>query len=207
MTVWLFWTGLVLGAIAMAGDFVVPSILARNYPGYSHLRDTISTLGTPESPVKHPLRVWLIVFGICFLGFAVGQASRFHLLTWCHWLYVTGIGAFGLGAGIVAGIFPEDPPETAETLSGKIHGISAGLGSMLLLLTPLCARGMVECSAVKGWNTLGFSIGLIAFILFLVSGKRSRFPGQWTGLWQRLFLAVLYSVLLLNAWAFRTSAS
>jgi len=203
MKTYMFWTGIGFGVIAMAGDFVIPWILGRRHPGYSHLRDTISTLGTAESPVKRQLRPWLIVLGVCFLGFAVGQAVVFQVFTWRYWLYLTGIISFGLGAGIVAGIFSEDSPGTAETFSGKIHGIGSGLGFILLLLAPLWARGMIEFAAVKGWNTLGFLAGFITFTLFMVSGKSSGFLKEWTGLWQRLYLAVMYGVLLMNALAIR----
>jgi hypothetical protein len=203
----LYWTGLVLGVLAMVGDFVIPLILGRRYPGYSHLRDTISTLGTDESPVKRQLSVWLIFLGACFLVFTAGQGTQFHPFTWRHWLYLMGIVAFGLGSGMVAGVFPEDAPGTPETIFGKIHGIGAGVGFILLLLAPVWARGMAECSAVRVWNTLGFSIALVAFTLFLVSGKGSGFLAQWTGLWQRLYLAVIYIVLVMNALVIRAFAA
>jgi hypothetical protein len=207
MNTYPFWIGLVLGLVGMAGDFVIPLILGRRYPGYSHLRDTISTLGTEGSPVKRQLSVWLIALGACFLAFAAGQWTQFHPFTWRHWLYITGIVVFGLGAGVVAGIFPEDAPGTPETLSGKIHGLGAGIGFTLLLLAPLWARGMAECSASRGWNTLGFLTGLVAFVLFLVSGKSGWFLAKWTGLWQRVYLAVIYSVLLMNALVIRAFAA
>lgn len=197
----MFWTGMGFGVIAMAGDFVIPWILGRRYPGYSHLRDTISTLGTTGSPVKRQLSIWLIVLGVCFLGFAVGQALQFRVFTWRHWSYLLGIVAFGLGAGIVAGLFPEDAAGTEETATGKVHGIGSGLGFILLLLVPLWARGMIEFAAVRGWNTLGFLAGFISFTLFMVSGKSSGFLKEWTGLWQRLYLAVMYGVLLINGLA------
>lgn len=203
MKTYLFWVGLALGMIAMLGDFAVPWMLARRYPGYSHIRDTISTLGTRESPVKSHISLWLIVLGVCFLVFAAGQAAQFHLFTWRHWLYLAGIVAFGLGAGIVAGLFPEDAAGEVETLSGKVHGTGSGLGFILLLLALLWARGMAECAAVRIWNTLGFCIALVAFLLFLISGKRGGSLGGWTGLWQRVYLAALYSVLLMNAFAIR----
>lgn len=198
-----FWVALVLGIIAMVGDFVVPSILARSYPGYSHLRDTISTLGTNESPVKGQVRGWLIVLGLCFLVFAAGQAGQFNLFTWRHWLYLVGIISFGIGAGIVAGLFPEDTAGMPETSSGKVHGIGSGFGSILLLLAPLWARGMTEFAEVRAWNTLGFVIALVAFFLFLISGKSGEASLGLTGLWQRIYLAVLYGVLLLNAFTTR----
>ena len=138
----LLWTGFVLGALAMVGDFLIPALLARKYPGYSHLRDTISTLGTAESPVRALTSMWLVGLGVCFLVFAAGQASQLQLSTWRHVMYLAGIVAFGIGAGIVAGFFPEDPLGSAETISGKIHGIGSGFGSILLLLTPFWALGM-----------------------------------------------------------------
>jgi hypothetical protein len=200
----LFWTGFVLGALAMVGDFLVPALLAIRYPGYSHLRDTISTLGTIESPVRALTSVWLVWFGVCFLVFAAGQASQFHSSTWRHVLYFAGIVGFGIGAGIVAGFFPEDPLWSAETVSGKVHGIGAGLGSILLLLTPLWARGMSELAQVKTWNTLGLAVAVVAFILFLASGRRGSSSVALTGLWQRLYLAAVYGTQLMNALAMRT---
>jgi hypothetical protein len=194
-----FWISFVIGASAMVGDFLVPTLLARKYPGYSHLRDTISTLGTTESPVKSQTSVWLVGFGVCLLVFAAGQASRFQLFTWRHVLYLAGIVGFGIGAGVLAGFFPEDAPGAAETVSGKVHGIGSGLGSILLLLTPLWALGMSEFAQVKNLNTLGFAVAMVAFIFFLVSGKGGLRSVVLTGLWQRLYLAALYGTLLLNS--------
>jgi len=200
----LFWIGFVFGAVAMVGDFLVPALLSRGYPKYSHLRDTISTLGTAASPMRVQSSVWLLALGVCFLVFAAGQASQFHSVTWQHGLYLTGIVAFGIGAGIVAGLFPEDSVGSAETVSGKVHGIGSGLGSILLLLTPLWAWNMLEFAQVKTINALGFAVGIVAFAFFLASGKTKR-TGMLalTGLWQRLFLAVVYCTLLVNALAIR----
>jgi hypothetical protein len=204
---YLFWVGFSLGTIAMVGDFVVPSILGRSYSGYSHLKDTISTLGTAESPVKSQTKVWLIVLGGCFLIFAAGQAGQFHSFTWRHWLYLVGIAAFGLGAGIVAGLYPEDAVGMAETHSGKVHGIGSGLGSILLLLALLWARGIPEFAQVRIWNVLGFCIALAAFVLFLLSGRGGWSLRGLSGLWQRLYLAVVYGVLVVNAFAARGVSS
>lgn len=203
----LFWTGFVLGAVAMVGDFLVPALLATRYPGYSHLRDTISTLGTIESPVKAIVSVWLVGLGVCFLVFAAGQASQFHSPTWRHVLYFAGILGFGIGAGIVAGLFPQDPLGSAETISGKVHGIGAGIGSILLLLTPLWARGISELVQVKTWNTVGLAVAIVAFILFLISGRGGLSSVALTGLWQRLYLAAVYGTLLMNSLAMRTFAA
>ena len=200
----LFWIGFLLGALAMVGDFLIPALLAMRYPGYSHLRDTISTLGTIESPVRSLISMWLVALGVCFLIFSAGQASQFQLSTWRHVLYLAGIVGFGIGAGIIAGFFPEDPLGSAETFSGKVHGIGAGLGSILLLLTPLWALGMSELTQVKTWNILGFAVAIVTFTLFLASGRGGISSVVLTGLWQRLYLAAVYCTLLMNSLAMRT---
>ena len=198
-----FWIGFVIGALAMIGDFLVPALLAMRYPGYNHLRDTISTLGTIESPVRSLTSMWLVGLGVCFLIFAAAQASQFQLFTWRHVLYLAGIVGFGIGAGIIAGFFPEDPLGSAETFSGKVHGIGAGLGSILLLLTPLWSLGMSELAQVKTFNTLGFAVVIVTFTLFLVSGRGGLSFVVLTGLWQRLYLSAVYSTLLMNSLAMR----
>ena len=203
MNACLFWLTFVMGAIGMLGDFVVPSLLARSYPRYSNLRDTISTLGTTGSPVKSKTTVWLVMQGLFLLVFAVGQAMTFCSFTWRHLLYLLGIVMFGVGAGIVAGLFPEDPPGVQETGSGKVHGIGAGIGSILLLLSPLWARGIEAFKEVKDLNAAGFAVGLVAFVLFIISGKNGRGWLGMTGLWQRIYLAVMYAILLANAFALR----
>jgi len=123
-----------MGAIGMVGDFVVPSLLARSYPGYSNLRDTISTFGTTGSPVKAKTAVWLVMLDVFLLVFAVGQAMTFCFFT---------------------------------------------------------------------LNTAGFAVGLVAFVLFMISGKNGRGWLGMTGLWQRIYLAAMYAILLANAIAIR----
>ena len=194
----LFALTLLVGVIAMAGDFVVPAILGRWYPGYSNVRHTISELGTERSPVKRQAAAWLVLLGLLFVCFGVGQAIQFTRFTPLHLLYVLGIVAFGLGAGILAGVFPEDAPGVEETASGKIHGICAGLGFVLLILNPLWALGIEQFDGWE-WVNLGFFVlAVVTFALFLASEKRDRGPLGYSGLWQRLNLLMIYSPLLLN---------
>ena len=44
---------LVILLLATLGDLIVPIIIGIKYPGYNHLMDTISTLGTNKSPVQN----------------------------------------------------------------------------------------------------------------------------------------------------------
>ena len=50
--------------LAAAGlDLLLPFLLAPFYPGYSHRRQVMSVLGSPESPVRWVYRVWLVRWG------------------------------------------------------------------------------------------------------------------------------------------------
>jgi ABC-type Mn2+/Zn2+ transport system permease subunit len=91
-----------------------------------------------------------------FVCFGIGQGLQFQNLTWAHWIYLWGIVAFGIGAGIIAGIFPEDTRGVEETVSGKIHGIFSGLGFIFLILNPLWALCIDELNGLEGLNTILF---------------------------------------------------
>jgi hypothetical protein len=191
-------TILLFGFVAVTGDFIIPVIVSKHYPNYSQLHDTISTLGTKESPVKKQASTWLIAFGFLVVCFGIGQTLKFEYHTWIHWLYTWGIIAYGVGAGMIAGIFPEDPRGVEETNSGKIHGIGAGLGSIFLLINPLLALVIDEFHGLEWFNTVFFVIGLITFIFFLVSKQDKKGIFALSGLWQRINLLAIYSPLLIN---------
>jgi hypothetical protein len=184
---------LTIGLVAIIGDFVVPYLLGKRYPDYSNLKDTISTLGTNTSPVKKQLSYWLIIAGSLLLIFSIGHLFVFSSYSWKHVLYLLGIVIFGVGA-ILAGIFPEDVKGTEETVSGKIHGISSGLGFIFLILNPLWMFLIIEDNGLKTVNIIFFILGLLSFIIFMVSYRIDRS----IGLWQRINMAALYLPLIVN---------
>jgi len=185
----------------MIGDFVVPLILGRRYPNHNILYDVISKLGTKGSPVKKQLSTWLIILGILFVFFGIGQGLQFRNQTWAHWIYLWGIVMFGIGAGIIAGIFPEDTKGAEETASGKIHGIFSGLGFMFLIMNPLWALWIEELNGLQGLNTILFVLGVITFGLFATSEKKENGILGMSGLWQRLNMLVIYSAILISFFA------
>jgi len=182
-----------IGLIAVLGDFFIPLILGKKYPKYSSLKDTISTLGTKKSPVKKQLAYWLIILGILLLTFSIGHMFVFLIYTWKEILYILGIIIFGVGC-ILSGIFEEIPKGSEETLSGKIHGISSGLGFLFLIFNSLWMFFIAENIELKIFNICCFILGFLTFIIFLVSNKRDGL----TGLWQRINLATIYLPLILN---------
>jgi hypothetical membrane protein len=184
---------LLVGLIATLGDFVVPYLLGKRYPNYSNFKDTISTLGTNKSPVKKYLSYSLITTGSLLLIFSVGHIFIFSTYSWQYILYVLGIAVFGIGS-ILAGIFPEDIRGSGETTSGKIHGISSGLGFICLIFSPLWMFLILDNNGLRIFNILFFTLGLLSFIAFMVSYKRDGL----TGLWQRVNMVTLYLPLMIN---------
>lgn len=188
---------LVVLIAAIVTDLLGPFLWATRYPGYNHLRDTISALGAPGSPVQKEQSAALILVGSLLLVFAFGQGLSFQAVRWSHVLFLLGIVLFGVGS-ILAGIFPEDPAGAAETASGKIHGIASGLGFLFLILNPLWALWIEEFARLKAVNVGLFVAAVLSFAAFLASGNHTAGILQYTGLFQRLNLAVLYGHLLLN---------
>lgn len=194
---------LIILIVAALADLLIPIILGLKYPGYNHFRDTISTLGTKESPVKKQENSNLILVGILFILFAFGQGFAFENLEWSQNLYVFGILAFGIGCTL-AGIFSEDPKGLKESVSGKIHGIASGIGFIFLILNPLWATFIHAFVKYKALNIFLFGAGIVTFAIFILSENRETGLLKYTGLLQRLNLIVLYGCLILNFTAMTT---
>lgn len=179
-------------------DLMLPILLGWQYPHYHHLLDTISTLGTNVSPVWLPARIGLISVGVLYSLFAFGQFQLFERKSRYESWYVAGILAFGLGS-ILAGIFPEDPKEVSvETVAAKIHGIASFIGFMLLMLCPIWANRIKQFQTETWINRFFFVAGVLSFALFLMSENQETGWLQFTGLFQRVNLVVLYAALLVN---------
>lgn len=190
---------LIFFLIASISDIFIPFIISTKYPNYSHLKLTISELGSHVSPVKKKESINLIFVGFMFIMGGILQELLFlsiNVLSIFKNLYVIGIIIFGLGC-IIAGKYPEDPKGEEESKDGKIHGIGSGIGFLFLLMNPFYAFFIEEF--VFFLNVILFILGILTFSLFIVSEKKN---GNGilglTGLWQRLNLIVLYSCLIIN---------
>nr|MCH9813998.1 DUF998 domain-containing protein [Campylobacterota bacterium] len=172
--------------------------LSFKYDGYNHLIDTISALGSNDSPVAWQESLNLIVIGILYIIFSFGQNNRFKITSKYTRRYFLGIFIFGVGT-IIAGIFPEDSKGlTQESISDKMHGIFSAIGLIFLIFNPLWATFIDEFRKYKLLNSVLFVFGLLTFILFLASENIETGFLQYTGLFQRVNLLVLYSVLIIN---------
>ena len=182
---------------ASLSDLLIPVIIGRKYPGYHHHIHTISTLGTKDSPVKKQQCLNLIIVGLLFLVFAIGQYFFFKYKTWAVNWYTIGILIFGIGC-ILAGLFPEDIKNTPETINGKIHGIASGIGFLFLIMNPIWAISIKDFGCNRIINSVLFVIGIVTFALFIISENKERGFLKYTGLFQRMNLIALYMVLILN---------
>ena len=178
-------------------DLLVPVIIGFRYPDYNHLVQTISTLGTYKSPVKKYESTNLKIVGTLFIVFSILQYIIINESTWAYNWYTAGIIVYGVGC-ILAGFFSEDEKNTPETLSGKIHGISSGIGFIFLILNPLWALWINQFRNLITINLILFILGIITFVLFLLSESKINGILKYTGLFQRLNLIILYLALILN---------
>ncbi|WP_191907036.1 DUF998 domain-containing protein [Adhaeribacter soli] len=67
----------ICGWLACIGDFAVTFFLKSLYPGYNSLYQTISYLGTSDSPVAGYMNAWSVNFFILLAIFAAGFYRAF----------------------------------------------------------------------------------------------------------------------------------
>lgn len=190
----------VAGLLAFIGDFVVTFALGFFYPSYNHLDLVMSELGTADSPVALWVNLWWIVFGILFIIFAMGFRQAFAADKKVAMIVALLIALFGLGAGVGAGLFPMEPGGAETTLTGKLHGICAGIGFLAIAFVPLVCLALFPRSRSPRLYALSlgaFLLGLASFALFVVSEDAASGSGilSYAGLWQRLFLLNHYGYL------------
>jgi len=187
----------IIGFLAFLGDFIITFIFGYLKEDYSFIEDTMSELGNRKSKFKTIFRMWWIVWGICIITFGIGFGFYYYNPLYEGIILATAIliSVFGFGAGIVAGIFPEDSKGEKESISGKIHGIFAGIGFLTLLVVP-SILGSISDRIFLAVSVIAQILGVICFALFMLS-KNPKISKS--GLWQRLFLLVYYSYLTIYA--------
>ena len=194
--------GAVSGILACLGEFAVETYAAFHYPGYSAISQSISRLGSYESPFYILITSWSVVFTFLISLFAYGFWIAFKrdfkgakLASFLIFLY-------GLGEGLVAGIFPMD-----TTLIDKVdllgaHNISSGIGVLSLVLFPFVVRplfsGKNRREEIITWLVAVF--GLLFFLLFLLA-KFDYYSilVPFKGFWQRMFQVIYYSYFVFIA--------
>ncbi|MCG2461243.1 DUF998 domain-containing protein [Flavobacteriaceae bacterium F89] len=194
--------GAVSGILACVGGFVVETYAASNYPGYSPISQSISRLGSLESPLYYLITGWSVVFTILITVFAYGFytafRNEFHRVKLASFL----IFIYGLGEGLVAGIFPMDTTVIDRIDLFDPHNIASGIGVASLVLFPFVVEPLFRGKDRKGamYTLLVAVFGLLFFLLFLLA-KFDYYPilVPFKGLWQRLFQVIYYSYFMFIA--------
>jgi hypothetical membrane protein len=90
------------------GDFLSLFILGPEYPGYSQMHDTMSSLGSSTSPVSDIISAWWVILGILMIIFAFGFRAAYphdnKYVRIVFWLLIL----YGLGEGLGSGLFKAD---------------------------------------------------------------------------------------------------
>ena len=148
--------------IAMCGDLLFSWLLSLGYKGYSNLTMSISALGNPNSPVRLPFNIWMILEGLLFL-ISIPVFYKTYQPVACG-LTITMlifIAIFAVGACIFTGFFSVNETKDVVTTASKIHGAGSTIGFMLFLFVPLLAG--ILC--FKSQDNALCAICIICFII------------------------------------------
>jgi len=183
---------------AMAGDIVVSLVLPLFYKGYSIPGMSISALGNPQSPVRMPFNIWMLLEGVLFLISIPALFSLYYPvsrgLTVALLIFVA---VFSVGACIFTCFFSVNESKDVVTAASKIHGAGSVIGFMLFLFVPLLTAILsfkMQDRLTGGISIACFVLALLFFTLFVMSDKEefSATVIAKEGLWQRMDLFFMY---------------
>jgi hypothetical membrane protein len=183
-------------AIWFGGSLFVGAVLFAGCttPGYSHLRQSISELGASNATNGRLVRwVGFVPLGLSFMVFAHQSDGRFSNHVPFVFFVMTGLILF------LAGIFPTDPDNRRDTLTGKVHAIAVIALLVLLSAAPFAfALSVLYREPPMDWFPIfSFLMGMLVLALLLLSTnaadsrQASRFLSIWfssPGLNQRIFV-------------------
>lgn len=188
-------TLIIIWCITLLIDNLLPLVLARFYPNYSHKEMALSVLGSRQSPVKWVYNVWCILSGLifCIAPYALYQENSGGLAI-AIWIL---LAIYGTGCEILSGICPLNENRHEEDTITKIHGGASAIGFMTLLVVPLLLAIMQFqlSEAVIGAISLVSFIAAFVFFCFFIMGEKEKFANtalRYGGLWQRLVLVSCY---------------
>ncbi len=203
---WLAIGGMAGTALFIPTAFLIGEMRA----GYSHLSQGISALSETGAPGAWAQTSNFIIVGLLLIGLAAGLLGgigegRGSVLGPAL------IGAFGLLALVLNGVFPADPVGAPETLTGTAHSLTAGLGFVAVIASMfVLPRRFREHEEWKNLSSLSrrFGIGsIILMVSYLMAQEGAVQAWQpWTGLLQRgMGGAVMLWLFLLALRLFQTS--
>ncbi|MRX40973.1 DUF998 domain-containing protein [Flavobacterium sp. LC2016-23] len=183
--------------IACIADVIVLFLAGSYYPGYSQLKNTMSSLGETISPVSELISIWWICIGIIFIFFGIifrkAFGSHLNSVKTASFLILF----YGLGEGIGSGLFKADRIGGKMPHSFVIHDIAGGIGSIAALLLPLVMLRVIPKISNPHFylfSWIVFAFGFSTMLLFTIrfSHDQDNLIALYKGFWQRLFMLNLY---------------
>ncbi len=195
---WLIRYGWYFLISTIAGEIIVPFILALFYTRYSHSTMVLSSLGSVQSPVRIIYNIWLLIAGLMFSASIPSLYTTYRGVSPGLAVLSAGcVAAFALGACICSGFFSVNEHKDVQTTASRIHGAASAVGFMLLLPVPL----FLSILSYRSDNKLAGTVSLLSFVLafacfvFFIMADKVRFQNTVIareGLWQRLNLLFMY---------------
>ncbi len=188
--------------IAMIGDVLISLVLPCLYKEYNITKMSISALGNPQSHVRIPFNIWMLIEGLLFLAAIPALYKLNHPVSaGLTNTMIIFIAIFAIGACIFTCFFSVNESRDIVTTASKIHGIGSVAGFMLFLFVPLLVAILSFKSKDTGIGVASivcFIIALVFFVLFVMSDKPefSDTIINNEGLWERLNLIFMYLPLL-----------
>ncbi|MES2239344.1 MAG: DUF998 domain-containing protein [Bacteroidota bacterium] len=178
-------------------DFAILYLLGSYYSGYSHLKDTMSSLGSDGSPVSNTISIWWILIGFVFIFFGFMFRRAFDANLRSVKLASVLIMLYGFGEGIGSGIFKANRIGGQMTQSLILHDVFGGVGVISILILPLVMLRIIINKKMPRFYFLSkviFVVGILSMLLFVGRFSPDEFSliARYKGLWQRIFLFNTY---------------
>ncbi|GMQ59613.1 hypothetical protein AN1V17_40120 [Vallitalea sediminicola] len=186
---------IIMWIVGCCGEFLVPFILSSRLKNYSNLRTVMSAIATKENGIIGILySLWLIIFGVIVVSVSYSIIDISSIGTYKAAIII--LGLYGIGC-VICGIFPVNNTKEMITISAKIHGYVAVITFFMLMFIPLLLKKELYANGLNGLAIGSNFVFISAFVLFVlqITSEREQFAGMLlgnTGLWQRLYLGVIY---------------
>jgi hypothetical membrane protein len=179
----------ICGIIGPVSYAIVLITLGSLEPGYSHVTQTMSTLGSPVA--RHPIIMNIAGFGLLGLmivalalgldrGIRDGKGSKIG----------PGLVAVSGAAVGMLGIFHSEPGAESPTAMGTMHSVFVLIGGFALLLAPLAISPRLKRD--EQWQSyVAYSLGTVVVASVVAALYASNVFESWKGIIQRMAMAVL----------------
>jgi len=157
----------VFAPVGVAVYVVTVIVGAALYPGYSHLKDTVSSLTNPTAPNLAVMNGLFTVYNLCGIVFGIAWAADRRTVSAAAKASAASV-ALAAFLGLVLYFFPQDRMGDAITARGTAHIAIAGTIS-LLTMAALLLRGLADRRQPEGRGRAVYSFVSLAAV-FVTGG-------------------------------------